>query len=647
MCGICAVMNRDGAPVDRPLLADMTARLNHRGPDGTGSYQAGEIGLGHRRLSIIDVDGGKQPISNEDGTVQLVFNGEIYNYIELTEELKSKGHRFITRSDTEVIVHGYEQWGADCVQRFNGIFAFALWDSQKRQLFTARDHLGVKPLYYTQIGDAFLCASEIKSLLAHPACPRQVNLESLSKLFTLRYVPSPDTMFAGIHKLLPGHRMTVDANAIKIERYWNWTPKIKWNIDENNAVEQYQALVEDAVRLQMRSDVPVGLFLSSGIDSGMLLAIMSKYSGQAIKTFTIGFDEGEASNETEDARALAQAFGAEHSEMMIGAQDYQEYYQRYLWDLEEPVGNESAAAFYFVSRIAREKVKVALTGQGADEPWAGYHRYRGVKLSEVYSRLPVALTDGVVRGLVERLSSNERLLRGVASLGERDILSRFIKIYSFYSSSMKDRLFRPWVKAEIGHNGEQSQLALHRLQSDVADLDGLSQMLYVDTRANLPDDLLMVGDKTSMANSLEARVPFLDYRLIEFIESLPPNLKLRGFQGKYLHKKAAAKWLPESVIHRKKKGFANPVDRWLRGSMWKFASECLLSDSAAVNQYFDRSYIRQLLSDHQSGRQEHLRHIYLLISFELWHRTFIVTGVVPPLDASADRPQTVAVECCN
>ncbi len=622
MCGICAVLNRNGAPVDRELLGAMTDSLSHRGPDGRGTYLNGQIGLGHRRLSIIDLNGGAQPIGNEDGAIQVVFNGEIYNFVELTEELKGKGHKFVTRSDTEVIVHGYEEWGVDCVQRFNGIFAFVLWDSRRKQLFIARDHLGVKPLYYTGTGDRLLFASEIKALLADPACPRQVDLESLSKLFTLRYVPSPETMFAGIRKLPPGHRMTVNAEGMHIERYWNWTPQINWDIDEETAIEQYRELLEDAVRLQMRSDVPVGLFLSSGIDSGVLLAIMNKYSGQAIKTFTIGFDEGEASNETDDARQMAQAFGSDHSEMMVSAQDYQSYYQRYLWDLEEPVGNETAAAFYFVSLIAGQKVKVALTGQGADEPWAGYHRYRGVKLSQIYSRLPRPITDGM-RQLVEKYSSNERLRRGVVSLGERDVLSRFIKIYSFYSSDMKEQLFLPWVKAQIGHDGERSRAALHRLHSDVADLDAVTQMLYIDTRANLPDDLLMVGDKTSMANSLEARVPFLDYRLVQFIETLPPRLKLRGFQGKYLHKKAVEKWLPAAIIHRKKKGFANPVDRWLRGSMWKFATECLLSESAAVHQYFDKKYIHQLLKDHQAGRQEHLRHIYLLISFELWHQTFI------------------------
>jgi asparagine synthase (glutamine-hydrolysing) len=638
-------MNRKGAPVQRELLDAMTDSLSHRGPDGSGSYLKGEVGLGHRRLSIIDLSGGAQPIANEDGTIHVVFNGEIYNFVELTEELKSKGHKFATRSDTEVIVHGYEEWGLDCVQHFNGIFAFVLWDSRRKQLFVARDHLGVKPLYYTQTEDRLLFASEIKALLADPACPRQVDLQSLSKLFTLRYVPSPDTMFAGIHKLPPGHRMTVDVKGIRIERYWNWTPQINWDVDEETAVEQYRELLEDAVRLQMRSDVPVGLFLSSGIDSGVLLAIMNKYSGQAVKTFTIGFDEGEASNETNDARTMAQAFGADHSEMIVSAQDYQSYHQRYLWDLEEPVGNESAAAFYFVSLIARQKVKVAFAGQGADEPWAGYPRYRGVKLSEVYSRLPHAFTDGILRQLVKKYSSNELLRRGVGSLSERDILTRFVKIYSFYSSDMKEQLFRPWVQAQIGHDGVQSRLALHRLQSDVAGLDPLTQMLYVDTRANLPDDLLMVGDKTSMTNSLEARVPFLDYRIVQFIETLPPRMKLRGFQGKYLHKKAAEKWLPSEIIHRKKKGFANPVDRWLRGSMWKFATECLLSESASVHQYFDKNYIQQLLTEHQTGRQEHLRHIYLLISFELWHQTFMRQSRWLKVSSSPlDRPQSAVAQ---
>jgi asparagine synthase (glutamine-hydrolysing) len=623
MCGICGIFNFNGAPVERDLLTRMTTTIRHRGPDGEGFYVGESVGLGHRRLSIIDLEGGAQPITNEDGTLQIIFNGEIYNFIELREELKKKGHIFKTRSDTEVILHGYEEWGLDCLLRFNGIFAFALWDQQRKRLVLARDHLGVKPLYYIVLGNRLLFGSEIKALLADPECPKEVDLPALGQLFTLRYVPSPETLFHRIKKLPPGHLMVAHSEGIEVRRFWNWTPQIRRDVSEPVLIEQYQELVEDAVRLQMRSDVPVGLFLSSGVDSGALLALMSKYAGKPVHTFTIGFEEGERSNETSDAREIATRFGADHSEMIVGPKDYQAYYDRYMWDLEEPVGNETAAAFYFVSLIASRKVKVALTGQGADEPWAGYHRYIGVKLSRFYSRLPRFLTDGIVRKIVEKSSKNERLQRGVVSLSEQDILTRLVKVYSFYSSAMKAKLFQPWVKEHISPDGVEARQALRRLQADVETLDPLTQMLYIDTRANLPDDLLMVADKTAMANSLEARVPFLDYRLVEFIETLPPKLKLRFFQGKYLHKKALEKWLPKTVVYRKKKGFENPIDQWLRGRMRYYVNECLLSDRSAVGRYFDRAYIRELVAQHEARNQNYLRHIYLLISFELWHQKFI------------------------
>jgi asparagine synthase (glutamine-hydrolysing) len=627
MCGICGAFSFSGAPVDRALIDAMTRAIRHRGPDGSGSYLSGPVGLGHRRLSIIDLAGGAQPISNEDGTIQIVFNGEIYNFIELRAELLAKGHVFKTESDTEVIVHAYEQWGEQCVTRFNGIFAFALWDGNHRRLFLARDHLGVKPLYYVRLGDSLFFASEIKALLQAPGCPREVDLKALGELFALRYVPSPDTLFQGIKKLTPAHSMTVDSRGVKIERFWNWTPEVVTRFKEAELVEAYQELLEDAVRLQMRSDVPVGLFLSSGIDSGALLAMMSQQSDRPIHTFTIGFEQGEESNETDDARRMAQRFGADHCEMIVGPQDYQNYYERYMWDLEEPVGNETAAAFYFVSLIASRKVKVALTGQGADEPWAGYDRYIGIKLSEIYRRLPRALTRHVILPLVQRFSTDERLRRGVVALDEPDVLTRLVKIYSFYDSAMKAKLFQPWVRQQVSPDGQDARDALRRLQSDVQNLDALSQMVYIDTRANLPDDLLMVGDKTSMANSIEARVPYLDYRLVEFIEALPPHLKLRRLQGKYLHKKALEKWLPGTIIRQKKKGFANPVRQWLRDSMKSYVDDCLLSEDSAVRRYFDQGYIEQLVAEHEAGRQNYLRHIYLLISFELWHQKFISAAV--------------------
>jgi asparagine synthase (glutamine-hydrolysing) len=623
MCGICGIFDLEGQPIDQVTLNRMTAILQHRGPDGHGELVDGEVGLGHRRLSIIDLEGGGQPIGNEDQGIQVVFNGEIYNYIELREELIKHGHEFRTGSDTEVIVHGYEEWGTACVKRFNGIFAFALWDAGARRLFLARDHLGVKPLYYARIGTVLLFASEIKAILEHPGVERAVDLEALAELFTFRFVPSPKTLFKGIFKLPPGHWMVVERGQVTIRRFWTVTPELRREWSRGALIEEYQALLEDAVRLQLRSDVPLGLFLSSGIDSAALLAIMRQHTQQPVRAFTIGFAGGEATNEVDDARALADLFGAEHQHQMVTPQDYVGYYDRYMADLEEPVGNETAAAFYFVARMTREHVKVALTGQGADEPWAGYHRYLGVKLSEYYRRLP-APVGRLLQSLATHVPGRfERLKRGAAALHEADVLTRFAKVYSFFSADVKAELYRGGLRDHFLADPYGCRRALTRLQTDVRHLDPLTQMLYIDTRASLPDDLLMVADKTAMANSLEARVPFLDYRLVEFIEGLPPQLKLNGLTGKYLHKKALEKWLPRHVVYRRKKGFENPVEHWLRTTMKSFVDDCLLSSDSSMSRYFDQRCIRRLLDLDRSGREQYRRHIYLLVSLELWHRTFL------------------------
>lgn len=622
MCGIAGIYDRTGQPIDRELLQRMTSALHHRGPDGQGYFVEGAVGLGHRRLSIIDVEGGAQPISNEDGTLQVVFNGEIYNYVELREELVAFGHLFKTASDTEVILHAYEEWGMSCVNRLNGMFAFAIVNTRDNTLFLARDHLGIKPLYYVVIGNLLLFASEIKALIQYAACPREVNLDSLAELFTFRYVPSPKTLFKGILKLPPGHLMYVNRTGARVERYWKWVPRLKTRWIEEELIEEYQSLLEDAVRLQLRSDVPLGLFLSSGIDSAVLLAIMSQYSSGKVQAFTMGFEGGEKTNEVADARILADMFGADHHFAMVGPKDYLGYYECYLRDLEEPVGHEAASAFYFLAKGTSKHVKVALTGQGADEPWAGYDRYIGVKLSNIYNHLPVMVTAPLA-GLVTRMPGRfERLKRGVVSLGESDMLTRFAKVYSFFSAEMKEKLFKGNLRERSG-DGYRSKEAIRRLQSDVQHLDPVTQMLYIDTRSSLPDDLLMVGDKTSMANSLEVRVPFLDYRLVEFIESLPPGLKLNGLTGKYLHKKALKKWLPKDIIYRKKKGFDNPLAAWFRTSMRSFVEEALFSKDSAAGQYFDQQYICQMLEQDRQGTEQLRRHINLLVSFELWHREFI------------------------
>jgi asparagine synthase (glutamine-hydrolysing) len=625
MCGIAGIFDRSGAPVDRRLLERMTTAVAHRGPDGEGYFIDQEIGLGHRRLSIIDIDGGAQPIANADGSLQIVFNGEIYNYLELREELVALGHRFKTRSDTEVIVHAYEQWGTAGVDRLNGMFAFAIWDTRRRTLLLARDHLGIKPLYYTTTGTQLLFASEIKSLMQHPHFVREVDMAALSELFTFRCVPAPKSLIAGVFKLQPGHLMTVTRREMRVRRFWNHVPNPDALAHEGERVERYRSLLESTVRMQLRSDVPLGLFLSSGVDSGVLLALMSEYSPTPVQAFTIDFAGGGRSNEAADAGRVARRYGATHHTLTVTADDYLAYFDRYMSDLEEPVGHEAAPAFYFVAKLAREHVKVALSGQGADEPWAGYHRYRGVKLSGLYSRLPPAVCAGIA-GIVGRLPfPMERVKRGVVSLGERDVLTRFTKVYSFFSAEMKAELYKGTLRKMFDADPYASRSAISEAQNSVRHLDPLSQMLYLDTRTNLPDDLLMVGDKTSMANSLEVRVPFLDRRLVEFAEMLPPHLKLHGLRmtGKYLHKKALLKWLPHAEVYRRKKGFDNPLGHWLRTSMRALVDDCLLSPNTLISRYFDQHYIWKILELDRQGRENFTRQIYLLLSLELWHRAFM------------------------
>jgi len=623
MCGISGIVDFSGSSINHDVVKKMTSALSHRGPDGFGYLREKEVSFGHRRLSIIDLESGGQPISNEDHTVQVVFNGEIYNFIELRKELVELGHVFKTRSDTEVIVHAYEQWGIDCLNRFNGMFAFALVDLKARQVLLARDHLGIKPLYYTKIGSQILFASELKALMMHPRFRRELDLTSLSELFTFRYVPSPKTLFAGVRKLAPGHWMTIRPNGESLGRFWQTIPHHRQGTNEESLIAEYQDLLENAVRLQLRSDVPLGLFLSSGVDSGVLLALMSQASSHPVEAFTIDFEDGDATNESVDAARVARRYGANHSCMRVTAADYAEYFERYMLDIEEPVGHESAPAFYFVSSLANNHVKVALSGQGADEPWAGYDRHLGVKLSTLYSRLPIGLTKFISSLAMRWPLPAERLKRGVTSMGERDPLMRFVKIYSFFSDEMKAELYNQATKQGLSDCQHSPVEAIRDLQRDVAHIDPLSQMLYLDVRTNLPDDLLMVGDKTSMANSIEVRVPFLDRNLVEFIESLPPSLKLKGVTGKYLHKKALLKWLPREDVYRRKIGFANPIGQWFRTSMRPFVDDCLMSRESRVAQYFDQAYIGRMLDADRNRRENYTRQIYLLTSLELWLRSFM------------------------
>jgi asparagine synthase (glutamine-hydrolysing) len=621
MCGIAGWYGSGRSQDSAVFLKNMLGAIVHRGPDDEGQYIEGPVALGIRRLSIMDVQGGHQPIPNEDRTVWVVFNGEIYNFPELRNELEAKGHIFTTHSDTEVIVHGYEEWGDECVGRLNGIFGLAIWDSRRRRLLLARDPFGVKPLYYHDDGRRLAWASEIKALLVDSSIPRRVDLEALDLYLTFRFVPSPRTMFAQISKLPPGHRLIKDDQGCRVERFAAIGTTTDDGMTEPDWIALLQERLEAAVRRQMMSDVPLGALLSGGVDSGVVVAIMSQLSNRPIQTFTVGFEDGADVNELEEARSTAALFGTQHEEIRLTRIDYQQMLQKAVWHLDEPIATMSALAMYSVCQLAREHVTVVLTGQGADEPFAGYPRYLGERYGGLYRRLSPPVRDHVIRPLVESLPRRERLKRAVRSLGTVDITKRFAQVYAVFSETMKAALWQP------GLVGRDALQRVHEVidywRRGIEDLDPLVQMAYVDTRLSLSDDLLTYGDKMSMAASVEARVPFLDLEYMRVVEKLPPGLRIHGRTHKYIHKKAIAKWLPQNVIDRRKRGFETPLDRWFRSELSGYVRDLLLSADSACLMYFRPEAIESLLAEHQDGRQDHQRQLFSLLMFELWHRQFI------------------------
>lgn len=629
MCGIAGWYRRGQVENGPGLIKGILSEIVHRGPDDEGYYLDGPIALGIRRLSIIDVEGGHQPLCNEDRTVWVVLNGEIYNFQELRRELEGKGHVFSTRTDTEVIVHGYEEWGDDCVSHLNGMFGLAVWDARKRRLLLARDHFGVKPLYYYSNGNRLVWASEIKALLVDPAIPREVDRRALDLYLTFRFVPAPHTMFANIRKLAPGHRLIQDETSCRVERYFFPPSGDQQNnrCSESDWIALLQERLEGAVRRQMISDVPIGALLSGGVDSGAVVAIMSQITQHPVRTFTVGFADSDDINELKEARATAALFGTNHEEVILGSLDYQDLLQKAVWHMDEPIATTSALAMYSVCRLAREHVTVVLTGQGADEPFAGYPRHWGERYGSIYRGLYPSLRDRMIGPLIESLPRQERLKRAVRSLAIEDITERFARVYAVFSEAMKDELWQPGMLPE--DRFEHVCEVINYWRKGVEDADPLVQMTYVDTRLSLSDDLLTYGDKMSMAASIEARVPFLDLDYMRAIEALPPSLRIRGMTNKYIHKKAIAKWLPPEVIGRKKRGFDTPVDSWFRSELTGYVREMLLSTDAACPVYFQSSAIDRLIREHVSGRQDHRRQLYALLIFELWHRQFIGKGSLP------------------
>ncbi len=623
MCGFTGIYNfREHSPVDQQLAGQMTRSLAHRGPDDEGShYLPGDgLFLGHRRLSIIDLSTGHQPMSNEDGRVWIVFNGEIYNFRELRGDLKKRGHIFKSQSDTESILHAYEEYGIEAFSRLNGMFALALWDGYRRKLILARDPLGIKPLYYWQNQKSLAFASEIKSLLHHPEIHRDIDELALASFFSLTYVPSPRTVFRNILKLAPGHLLVCDREGIQTLRFDNHTPRPDSSVPEREIVEELGSRIEAAVKRQMIADVPVGAMLSGGIDSSALVTIMSQTGQSPVKTFTVGFEGNFKCNELAYAREVARGISSDHHEVIISAQDYHDFLPRSLWFLEEPISTGSTLAFYMVCKLAREHVKVVLTGQGADEPFAGYPRHWGEHIGSLYRKIPGIVQNYLIRPVINHFPRNERLKRAAKSLGLSDPILRFAAVYDILTEDLHKNLFREDV---LPDPKDFIQDIISQWLPDVQHLDGLNQMTYLDSRLSLADNLLLYSDKMSMAVSLEARVPFLDLELLRYVESIPSRYKIKGFTQKYILKKTAHRWIPRRVINRRKIGFTTPLDDWFQKELAFHIKDRLLASGSGCRKYFKEELLLKMIGDHIGRREDFKRILFSLLTFELWHDQFI------------------------
>jgi asparagine synthase (glutamine-hydrolysing) len=624
MCGICGVYSYGrGEPVGGDLLGSMLTSIRHRGPDEEGMYFDEGVGLGSRRLSIIDLSGGTQPIYNEDRSIVVVFNGEIYNYRELRSGLERRGHTLTTSSDTEVIVHLYEEAGDDCVQQLRGMFAFALWDTRKKRLLLVRDRLGIKPLYYANHGGRLVFGSEIKALLRHPAIDARPSAEALGHFLSLKYVPAPQTMFDGIHALPPGRLLVCDEQGPKVRSYWHlqFAGRSNGHRSEASYEEQLVSLLHESVKLHLVSDVPFGAFLSGGIDSSTIVALMSELLNTPVKTFSVGFDgDGARFSELPYARLVAERYGTDHHEIVIRGQDLVNHAEKIVWHLDQPIADPATLANYMVSELARRHVKMVLTGEGGDELFAGYARHAGDKLSPLFSPLPAAVKAAAL-ALAFRLPRLHRPKLALHALCQPDETSRLVNWFPLFSPDMKSALLTDDFKARVNGSSAARVFADCLARTDAT--DPLSRMLFLDTSLWLPDDLLARGDKTSMAASIEARVPLLDHKLVEFAASVPARLKVKGLARKYLLKKAARAWLPPQVVTRKKQGFPVPLSLWFRQEARSFVRDVLSPDAVRRRGIFSPRYVQTMIERNERGEVDGGAWLWALVNVELWYRLFI------------------------
>jgi asparagine synthase (glutamine-hydrolysing) len=616
MCGIAGRVNQH-APVDRDELFRMTEVVAHRGPDDHGYHLRPRVGLGHRRLSIVDLAGGRQPLANEDESIWIVFNGEIYNHLQLRRELIARGHRFRTKSDTEAIVHAYEEWGAEgCAQRLRGMFAFAIWDEKEQALTLVRDRLGIKPLYYAQLGHDLVFGSEIKSLLEANGLDARVDDEALSAYLTLRYVPAPRTLFEGVHKLSPAHLLRWRRGTMTVGTYWDLadvpvrdgTPPT-----ELDAAFELRTHIDQATEMRLMSEVPVGAFLSGGIDSTVITEAMlrARDARGPLQTFSVGYEgsTGGAEDELAFARRAAQALGTEHREVRVGMREAADALPKIVWHLDEPVADAACVPLYFLSKRAKEEVTVVLSGEGADEILGGYSIYQHLLRAERL-RAKTALAEHAAK-LAAHLPF--RRLQRAARLVREPLDRSYRGVSRAFDDALKVRLL----------GGDPGRGANHLLAPHWAMSQGwtaLRRMLYLDTRVWLPDDLLVKADKMTMAHAIELRVPFLDHKLVEYAWALPDHLKIDGGVGKYLLRKAARGRIPDFVLDRVKKGFGTPTANWLRTGMHDLLRGVLLSASSFARDRFDIRIVAQLCERHRRGEADLSAELWPLFVLELWHR---------------------------
>jgi len=589
------------------------------------------VGLGHRRLKIIDLKTGGQPMSNEDGTIWVVFNGEIYNFLTLRKNLEKKGHQFSTHSDTETIIHSYEDFGEGCLEQLNGAFSFAIWDQHENKLMLARDRLGIKPVYYCCLKDKFLFASELKSIIQHPEVKRTVNPAAIDQYLSYQYIPYPQTIYQGISKLPPGYYLTLKQGQLQLQQYWNVSFQKQVFKKESECINRLGELVEDAVEMRLISDVPFGSFLSGGIDSTVVTGIMSKLLPSPVKTFSMGF-AASSFNELKYAQIASQTFSTQHYEFKVQPPDVVELLPRLIWHLDEPFADSSAIPTYMVSSLARKYVTMVLSGDGVDETFAGYHRYLAQKLMHIYNFIPANFREKVLNKFIDGLPETTRindLARRLKRLTLHSTLppaERYIHTLLIFDPALKEELYTSKFHQQLAKEDSINLFREEFLSCKASEV--ISKAQYLDTKYYLPEDILTKVDRMSMANSLEARVPMLDYRIVEFMASVPASLKIKGWWTKYLFKKTFKGSLPPSIYHRGKHGFGVPIGGWFKTNLKDFTSDILLEERTLQRGYFKKESVGKLLAEHQQGRYDHSHRIWALLMLELWHRFYLDNNLI-------------------